>query len=100
LIYRNPKLLQAAKYAPHCMVQRCKAENYGQIVAAHSNYVRHGKGKGIKAHDVPAYVCNGCHDVIDGRVTIMSKEEREQMFLDAVYFSIVWLLQSGRLITK
>lgn len=96
--FRSPKLRKYALEAPHCMSRACRAENHGQIVGAHSNKLAHGKGKGIKAHDIVAYLCNDCHDIYDGRKnTWMDKAEREMMFQDAVYESILWLLQTGRL---
>lgn len=96
--YRNKKILDFARECPYCM--HCRASNRGQIVGAHSNWIKHGKGKGIKAHDLVAYLCNHCHDVLDGRVDAgMSKSEKEMMFLDAVFFSTIWLLQTGMLVT-
>lgn len=96
--YRNQKLLDFAKKAPHCMNIACKAPNNGQIVACHSNQLKHGKGKGIKAHDIPAYGCNVCHDKIDGRGGYnLPREEAQMLFLDMQYMSILWLLQSGYL---
>lgn len=95
--YRNPKLLAFAKDAPYCM--GCRTVNYGQVVGAHSNQIKHGKGKGIKAHDLVAYLCNQCHDVLDGRVpSDMTRDDKAHMFLDAAYASAIWLLQSGRLV--
>ena len=95
--FRCPKLLAMAKEAPHCMY--CTTPNYGQVVGAHSNLIKHGKGTGIKAHDIPAYICNHCHDIIDGRVpSSLTKDGKMQMFLDAVYNTVVWLLQTGRLV--
>lgn len=42
--------------------------NDGSIVAAHSNQLRDGKGKGIKANDyMVAYLCYRCHVDIDER---------------------------------
>lgn len=60
--YRNPRLL---KLAAHYPCQYCGADD-GTIVAAHSNRQRHGKGMGIKAHDLCiAFLCNSCHDAVD-----------------------------------
>lgn len=67
--YRNPKLTALARGAP-CMVNVpgvCNRDP-ATTVWAHSNQLRHGKGKGIKAHDIfGALACSSCHDFIDGR---------------------------------
>lgn len=63
-MYRNKRLLDEARHHP---CQYCGVDD-GTIVAAHSNEVRHGKGRGIKAHDIfIAYLCMACHDLVDGR---------------------------------
>jgi hypothetical protein len=46
-MYRNKKLLEACREMP---CQHCGSED-GTVVAAHSNQLRDGKGRGIKAHD-------------------------------------------------
>lgn len=56
--YRNKKLRDSAKYES-CV--SCGADD-STIVWAHSNSSRHGKGMGIKAHDLfGAYLCHRCH---------------------------------------
>ena len=47
VMYRSKKLLALAQFAP-CM--HCGIED-GTIVAAHSNQLRDGKGRGLKSHD-------------------------------------------------
>lgn len=59
--YRNKKILDEAQ---HHKCQSCGADDE-TVVAAHSNQVRHGKGMGIKAHDLPAYLCGQCHAWLD-----------------------------------
>ena len=60
--YRNKKLTQSAK---HEACVSCGADD-GTIVWAHSNMQRHGKGMGIKAHDLfGAYLCHKCHADFD-----------------------------------
>ena len=56
----------------------------GTVVAAHSNLLEHGKGKGLKAHDgMMAWLCYRCHSELDqGRK--MSKEERRDFMLTAI----------------
>jgi len=60
--FRSRKLLDAAK-GQSC--QNCGADD-GTIVAAHSNWAIHGKGKGIKADDFYiAFLCGNCHIWLD-----------------------------------
>jgi len=57
-MHRSKKLTQSAQYEP-CV--RCGADD-NTTVWAHSNAGRHGKGMGIKAHDIfGRYLCYRCH---------------------------------------
>jgi hypothetical protein len=70
---RIPKLLALA-HGKSCV--DCGNED-GTIVAAHSNLLEHGKGRGIKAHDgMSAWLCFRCHSELD-QGKAMSKQERE-----------------------
>jgi hypothetical protein len=61
-MYRNPKLLVVCREIP---CQLCGAED-GTVVAAHSNQLRDGKGRGLKASDYRiASLCFKCHSEID-----------------------------------
>lgn len=93
--YRCERLLDIARHAPKCM--SCGAYNQGDVVAAHSNALKHGKGKGIKAHDLVAYVCRECHSQIDGAEGGLSREAKYLMFMDAFYNTVLWLLREGHL---
>jgi len=42
-------------------------------------------------------LCRECHDLLDGRAGTLTRHEKDVMFLDAAYDSIVWLLQEGHL---
>lgn len=87
MIYRNKKLLEAVREAP-CM--NCGAQN-GTVCAAHSNQLRDGKGRSIKAHDYRiAALCYTCHSDLDQGAK-MSKEERIQMWEEAHRKTIGWL---------
>lgn len=87
MIYRNKKLLEAVREAP-CM--NCGAQN-GTVCAAHSNQLRDGKGRSIKAHDYRiAALCYTCHSDLDQGAK-MSKEERVQMWEEAHRKTIGWL---------
>ena len=91
--YRDARILRAVREAP-CMM--CGAQD-GTVVAAHSNQLRDGKGKGIKAHDYRiAALCFRCHAEIDQGAK-MTKEERLEAFEDAHRKTIGWLFDTGRL---
>lgn len=59
--YRNQRVLAEARCHP---CQLCRNDD-STTVAAHSNQGRHGKGMGIKAHDIVAYLCYSCHTFVD-----------------------------------
>lgn len=94
-MYRNNKLLEKAEDADVCM--GCGNTNDGTVVAAHSNQLRDGKGRGIKAHDFRvAYLCHRCHyDLDQGRN--LTKEERVQIFDEAHRRTVGWWFLNGHL---
>lgn len=97
--FRCQALRELASKCPEC--QRCGAPNMGQVVGAHSNRLDHGHGAGQKAHDLLAYLCDECHDLVDGRNHApLPRSERERIFLEACYRSTVWLLQDGHLVVR
>ena len=66
-VYRNPALLALAE-GEECLLRVPKYCQGGTdtTVPCHSNRLRDGKGKGIKAHDwAIAFGCGGCHWFID-----------------------------------
>jgi len=78
-MYRNKRLLEVVRQLP---CQHCGIED-GTIVAAHSNQLRDGKGRGLKAHDYRiAALCFKCHTELD-QGAIWSKAERVSVFEDA-----------------
>ena len=92
-MYRSKKLLEAANGCPYCLY--CGAYNVGgNIVAAHSNQLRDGKGRGIKAHDFRiAYLCPDCHAAVDeGK---LSREEKVAMWEEAHRNTIYYLFMNG-----
>lgn len=77
----------------------CGAQD-GTVVAAHSNWLRDGKGKGIKAHDYRiAALCFRCHSEIDQGKSL-SKQERQENWEYAHRQTIAWLFESGHLQVK
>jgi hypothetical protein len=88
-MYRNRKLLDAIHdfACAHCGVSD------GTVSAAHSNQLRDGKGRGLKAHDYRvAALCNRCHYSIDqGRD--LSYEQRIELWEEAHRKTVGWLFE-------
>ena len=92
-MYRNQKLLEIVREF-NCVL--CGAED-GTVVAAHSNQLRDGKGKGIKAHDYRiAALCYRCHMAID-QGHRMNKQEKEAMWEEAHRKTIGYLFERGKI---
>lgn len=97
-MYRNTKLLELAKDAEYCY--GCGNPNDGTIVAAHSNQLRDGKGKGIKAHDYRiAFLCHKCHYELDQGHN-MGKYDKIEFWEHAHRMTIGWLFENGHLEVK
>jgi len=78
-MYRNRKLLDACRELP---CQHCGISD-GTVVAAHSNQLKDGKGRGLKAHDYRvASLCYKCHMELD-QGKDLSKQERLEMWEEA-----------------
>ena len=91
LMFRSKKVLEAVRNFP---CQSCGIED-GTVVAAHSNQLVHGKGKGIKAHDwAVAALCFRCHMAID-QGKDLSKEDRKKIWQEAHEKTLTLLLQDG-----
>lgn len=89
MMYRNKKLLGLANEVDVCM--GCGVFNNDNVVAAHSNQLRDGKGRGIKSHDFRvAFLCNTCHFDLD-QGTKLSREERIALWEEAHRKTIAWL---------
>ena len=94
-MYRNKKLLEIARQFP---CQHCGKQD-GTVVAAHSNQLRDGKGKGIKAHDFRiASLCFECHYEID-QGSKLSKAERLEYWENAHRNTVALLFEGGFLHT-
>lgn len=99
MTYRNRKILDLASNAPMCF--HCGKYNDGTVVAAHSNSQSMGKGMGHKSHDwAIAYVCQRCHDEIDGRAEKLSRDERHAMWLIAHFKTMEWLFSTEAIVVK
>ena len=90
-IYRNKKLLEIVRQLP---CQHCGVED-GTVVAAHSNQLRDGKGRGLKAHDYRiSALCYKCHAEID-QGALLSKSNRIERWEEAHRKTIGELFERG-----
>lgn len=92
--YRSTRLINAVRESPcqHCGLQD------GTVVAAHSNQLRDGKGRGLKAHDYRiAALCFNCHFEID-QGSKLSKDERIELWENAHRKTIGWLFDNDLVI--
>ena len=95
-MYRNKKILELVRQSP---CQNCGIEN-GTIVAAHSNQLRDGKGKSIKAHDFRiAALCHRCHHDVDASAS-MSRAEKLAVWEEAHRKTIGWLFLNDHMEIK
>ena len=95
-MYRNKKLLEIVRESPcqHCGIQD------GTIVAAHSNQLRDGKGRGLKSSDARiAALCYRCHSDLDQGKSL-SKDQRVEMWESAHRATIGWLFENGHIVIK
>lgn len=97
--YTNSKLLNLARGMP---CAHCGSEN--GVVAAHSNFAIHGKGKNLKAHDCfIAFLCSKkCHPWLDYDYGVMDgysskREEKLRFFIKAMDKTMVLLLRTGKI---
>ena len=95
-MYRNKKLLELARLLP---CQHCGIED-GTVVAAHSNQLRDGKGRGLKSSDFRiASLCFCCHAEADTSSTL-SKDARIEMWEQAHRATIGELFERGFVVVK
>jgi len=95
-MYRSRKLLDAARELP---CQNCGVSD-GTVVAAHSNQLRDGKGRGLKAHDYRiASLCFTCHAELD-QGSKMSKQERVEMWEEAHRKTIGLFFDNGVIVVQ
>jgi len=90
-MYRNKKLLELCRGLP---CQLCGRKD-GTVVAAHSNQLRDGKGKGLKASDYRvASLCYVCHMELD-QGKHLDKQQRIEQWEDAHRKTIGLLFENG-----
>ena len=91
MTFRSRPLLDACRQleCAHCGIDD------GTVVAAHSNSLADGKGKGIKSSDsAVASLCFTCHQMLD-QGKDLSKEERREMWLAAHVRTLRQLIERG-----
>jgi hypothetical protein len=85
-MYRDNDLLELAK-GEKCLLQiadDCLGDEGSTTVAAHSNFMAHGKAKGLKAEDCySVWACYKCHSIFD-QGGVFTKKEKEDAFGDAM----------------
>lgn len=97
--YRNQRLLDLAREADYCC--SCGKPNDGTVVACHFNAIKYGKGTSQKAHDIVGFACSECHARADGRIDKhLTKVDRELLIYDCIYRTLLWLLETGRMVLK
>ncbi len=95
-MYRNKKLLEIARLLP---CQHCGIED-GTVVAAHSNQLRDGKGRGLKSSDFRiASLCFRCHAEADTSSTL-TKVARIEKWEQAHRATIGELFERGLVVVK
>lgn len=89
--FRSPKLLNAARDQP-CVL----CGSTGTTIAAHANSVALGKGTGCKAPDFyTAWLCQACHDWVDGRVGHLTKDEKQERWTTAYLRTVAQWFELG-----
>jgi len=95
-MYRNPKLLKLMRELP-CQI--CQIDD-GTVVGAHSNQLRDGKGRGLKAHDYRvAALCYQCHMSID-QSNKLDKQEKIDLWEMAHRRTIAYLFENNLIEVK
>lgn len=99
MTYRNPDLLAAVR-----QLECVNCGKAGATEAAHSNQLRFGKGKGLKASDAAimalcrtAFGDVGCHNELDqgGKMT---KQERNAFEYECIALTLIRLIEKGVLV--
>lgn len=94
MMHRNNRLKESAQHAP-CLMNSPRCDGgVTDVCWRHSNHLRHGKGRGIKAHDLfGAFGCQGCEDYYSGGD--LPKEEKLAFFLEAWERSMIYACEKG-----
>jgi len=86
-MYRDADLLKLAQ-GQKCLLEchpYCLGDEGSTTVAAHSNQLIHGKGRGLKADDcMTVWACSRCHDHLDSG-DFLSKKQKAKLFDESWY---------------
>lgn len=94
--YRNKKLLASAEDQP-CVL----CHSSGTTVAARLRSVEFGSGTGIKCPDYfTAWLCQSCHDLVDGRKGNIPLFERKEMWVRAYLRTVQQWFEQGIVLVK
>ncbi len=100
MTFRNEKLLAAVRLlnCVHCGIA-------GRTQAAHSNQLRFGKGRGLKASDAaimalcgPDFGKCGCHAELDQGS--MTKQQRYDFEYEHIALTLIALIENGYLVVN
>lgn len=92
---KNQKLRDSAKDCPHCMGCKLQNPNGDLLCLAHSNQLRHGKGRGLKSADAEgAILCQRCHDYVDGRTGSGSRADMRLYHETAHEKTVAWWIEN------
>jgi len=95
---KNQKLRDSAKRAPHCFGCWKPNPNGDLLCLAHSNKLKDGKGRNIKATDESgAILCKRCHDYVDGRGDKATREQMQNVHEYAHQRTLGWWKREGYL---
>ena len=86
-MYRDTDLLKLAQ-GQKCLLNAhpyCLDDKGSTTVAAHSNQLIHGKGRGLKADDcMTVWACHRCHEYLD-QDGFVPKRKKAKLFDEAWY---------------
>lgn len=92
---KPPKLQALLDAARNYSCAHCN-RNDGTIVAAHCNELALGRGFAHKTPDyLVAYLCQVCHDAVDGRSQSLTLGEKRSMWNRAYVVTVSWWFRDG-----
>jgi Protein of unknown function (DUF1364) len=72
----NKHLTDMAEGKP-CLLRIVPCADTRTTVACHSNWMEHGKARGMKAHDFwTVWGCSRCHDALDSSMRLTADEKK------------------------
>ena len=101
MMFRSRKLLDAAR-GQDCTVNLPYICNHNSetVVAAHSNWMEHGRAMSMKAHDIfIADCCSDCHRELDQGNTL-SEDEKKHYWTRGHIKTLLRRLEQGILKVK